>query len=513
MADGKEMETFFELGQPPQTTNNMISSFHQQHEANEAIQAEAARLDFLRVDEPLPSVAEYYRSRNLNVNTVPNQMWRECNRLITFVRLSPGSNVSNPSRCYTSEDILTCSTPMAHLDVERNGRASIEHEWGLQVDFANKSIGGGVLQTGCTQEEIMFAASPELLVSQLFLEDLGENEAFMAIGARKLSWTEGYARNFTFTSSVDTRFVLLDPGDLSGFRRLRRVGKCRRLLWDQGLNSTPIALLSLPAVAALEPQNCFNIFGSPEQLQLAYAQVAERSVPTQFVRISRAVVGIDAIPYDRTTSRDPSRQFHPNSIMREFNKVLAAANHPDIGADMDASRRLPFVTGKLKKNRYNNNKRGGSDRHDNCYYVCTPCRLGLKELAEQEDVCTLRDSPPSCCFSLLLVFVMVAGTRTLVGNWGCGAFRGDPQLKAIIQWLACSVARRDIVYLTFKEQRLCGFEELVSHVDRLRVTVGVVWDSLLKVLDSGDVLQLGAFKALVNELQFRFPRRQDRPYQ
>eukprot|EP00918_Siedleckia_nematoides_P053623 GHVU01117131.1.p1 GENE.GHVU01117131.1~~GHVU01117131.1.p1 ORF type:complete len:103 (+),score=2.61 GHVU01117131.1:435-743(+) len=80
--------------------------------------------------------------------SVADQMWRECNRLITFVRLSPGSNVSNPSRCYTSEDILTFSTPMAHLDVERNGRASIEHEWGLQVDFANKSIGGGVLQTG-----------------------------------------------------------------------------------------------------------------------------------------------------------------------------------------------------------------------------------------------------------------------------------------------------------------------------------------------------------------------------
>lgn len=24
------------------------------------------------------------------------------------------------------------------------------------------------------------------------------------------------------------------------------------------------------------------------------------------------------------------------------------------------------------------------------------------------------------------------------GNWGCGAFGGDPELKAIIQWLAAS---------------------------------------------------------------------------
>ena len=26
------------------------------------------------------------------------------------------------------------------------------------------------------------------------------------------------------------------------------------------------------------------------------------------------------------------------------------------------------------------------------------------------------------------------------GNWGCGAFAGDPQLKAIVQWLAASLA-------------------------------------------------------------------------
>lgn len=26
----------------------------------------------------------------------------------------------------------------------------------------------------------------------------------------------------------------------------------------------------------------------------------------------------------------------------------------------------------------------------------------------------------------------------VTGNWGCGAFGGDPELKAIIQWLAAS---------------------------------------------------------------------------
>lgn len=26
----------------------------------------------------------------------------------------------------------------------------------------------------------------------------------------------------------------------------------------------------------------------------------------------------------------------------------------------------------------------------------------------------------------------------VTGNWGCGAFGGDPELKAIVQWLAAS---------------------------------------------------------------------------
>ena len=33
------------------------------------------------------------------------------------------------------------------------------------------------------------------------------------------------------------------------------------------------------------------------------------------------------------------------------------------------------------------------------------------------------------------------------GNWGCGAFGGDPELKAIIQWLAASQVLTYIAYL------------------------------------------------------------------
>lgn len=41
------------------------------------------------------------------------------------------------------------------------------------------------------------------------------------------------------------------------------------------------------------------------------------------------------------------------------------------------------------------------------------------------------------------------------GNWGCGVFRGDPELKALIQWVAASASGCPvIVYHTFGDRRL-----------------------------------------------------------
>ena len=52
----------------------------------------------------------------------------------------------------------------------------------LQVDFANKYIGGGVLGEGCVQEEIRFVICPELLVSLLFTDVLDDKEAIVITG-------------------------------------------------------------------------------------------------------------------------------------------------------------------------------------------------------------------------------------------------------------------------------------------------------------------------------------------
>lgn len=40
------------------------------------------------------------------------------------------------------------------------------------------------------------------------------------------------------------------------------------------------------------------------------------------------------------------------------------------------------------------------------------------------------------------------------GNWGCGAFGGNKQLKALLQLMVCCVTSRPLVYFTFGDDAL-----------------------------------------------------------
>jgi len=41
------------------------------------------------------------------------------------------------------------------------------------------------------------------------------------------------------------------------------------------------------------------------------------------------------------------------------------------------------------------------------------------------------------------------------GNWGCGAFGGDPQLKSLLQWIAATESGcPKMIYYSFNNRRL-----------------------------------------------------------
>ncbi|CAF0958469.1 unnamed protein product [Adineta steineri] len=174
----------------------------------------------------------------------------------------------------------------------------------LQVDFANKYIGGGVMNEGCVQEEIRFVICPEMLLSLLLCEVIQPNECIFLIGCERFSSYRGYSTSFQFKDN----YIDETPKDSWG-RKL-----CH-------------------------------------------------------------VVAMDAIAFYNRSS-----QYTIKNMKRELIKA----------------------------------------------YTCFRVPAALTD--------------PK------------AGIAT--GNWGCGAFNGNKQLKAIIQLIAASQAGRPLVYLTFRDQNL-----------------------------------------------------------
>jgi poly(ADP-ribose) glycohydrolase len=76
------------------------------------------------------------------------------------------------------------------------------------------------------------------------------------------------------------------------------------------------------------------------------------------------------------------------------------------------------------------------------------------------------------------------------GNWGCGVFGGDPELKSIIQWLACCRAGKTMNYFPFDNERIFRrFPQLAEDLISRSVTVGRLARLLLVELEPGGVYQ------------------------
>eukprot|EP01103_Thecamoeba_quadrilineata_P002904 TRINITY_DN12752_c0_g1_i1.p1 TRINITY_DN12752_c0_g1~~TRINITY_DN12752_c0_g1_i1.p1 ORF type:complete len:464 (-),score=68.56 TRINITY_DN12752_c0_g1_i1:136-1527(-) len=85
--------------------------------------------------------------------------------------------------------------------------------------------------------------------------------------------------------------------------------------------------------------------------------------------------------------------------------------------------------------------------------------------------------------------------RIATGNWGCGAFGGNLQLKSLIQWLAASKANRPLSYYTFGQidmdgklfsENLKTLKDLLSNRKGNPVTVGTLSKLLFNLPKSFD---------------------------
>jgi len=129
--------------------------------------------------------------------------------VIVNIILAPDGTVTFTRNVMTKDPYwFRINTQLGHLEVSPTGTIEDDGDDMLQMDFANKVIGGGVLgsvrdkniflflcfcvednatQQGAVQEEIRFMINPELIVSRLFTEELEKNEAVVIVGAERFT--------------------------------------------------------------------------------------------------------------------------------------------------------------------------------------------------------------------------------------------------------------------------------------------------------------------------------------
>ncbi|KAK7310100.1 hypothetical protein RJT34_07370 [Clitoria ternatea] len=261
---------------------------------------------------------------------------------------------------YPDTDFWALSVvPLCKFEVHSSGLIEDQSSGAIEVDFANKFLGGGALRRGCVQEEIRFMISPELIAGMLFLPAMANNEAIYIVGVERFSSYTGYASSFRFSGDyVDEREV-----DILGRRKTR-------------------------------------------------------------------IVAIDAL------CSPGMRQYKANYLLREINKALCGflyqSNYRQYQkllqengcSSFDAATSMSMETSE-----------GKTSNHENRIF--------------QNDYHGIEQG----------------NTGVSTGNWGCGAFGGDPEVKAIIQWLAASQALRPfIAYYSFGLEALQNLDEVVQWI-------------------------------------------------
>eukprot|EP00249_Psilotum_nudum_P021507 c28133_g1_i2 orf=76-1968(+) len=309
----------------------------------------------------------------------------------------------------------------------------------VEVDFANVYLGGGVLFSGCVQEEIRFCINPELIVGMLFLPALANNEAIEIIGAERFSCYEGYGSSFTFIGDyldvkprdlwgrLQTRIVAIDALDHPGENQFH----CSQMLRETN-----------KAFCGFLDHSGFRGYFEAMDLSCTTRCLSNqlRGEPTKPAQDSQC----------QENSNVEERYKEEESMCGHVNPASQTMNDVKFYRD-SASIELLECSENVASGIHNNAKCGVTGQ-GNPMHVAMPNR--------STQICKV-------------------GIAT--GNWGCGAFGGDIELKSLLQWIAASQAGRPFVhYYTFGDQQTQRLHSLTEWILKEGWHVGDCWDLLME---------------------------------
>eukprot|EP01122_Echinamoeba_exundans_P000608 TRINITY_DN10533_c0_g1_i1.p1 TRINITY_DN10533_c0_g1~~TRINITY_DN10533_c0_g1_i1.p1 ORF type:complete len:473 (+),score=82.03 TRINITY_DN10533_c0_g1_i1:356-1774(+) len=117
------------------------------------------------------------------------------------LKRTPKGNITFVRRVLQEKvDWNASNTPLRGVEVHAEGIIE-DADGALHADFANQFLGGGALEGGCVQEEIMFTVQNELCAGMLFCTTMNKKEAILMIGSEQYSEYKGYGGNFEYVGN------------------------------------------------------------------------------------------------------------------------------------------------------------------------------------------------------------------------------------------------------------------------------------------------------------------------
>lgn len=134
-------------------------------------------------------------------------------RRVSFERL----NLSlEKSKTMNDKYFEKCTAPLTQVTIKTQGYVEDEDK-ALITDFANKYLGGGVMNRGFVQEEVLFVEYPELLMSTFIWARLQDYEAVSIVGPRKIGPYDDFM-DLDKLNRIDRTFIAIDALNLYSFK-------------------------------------------------------------------------------------------------------------------------------------------------------------------------------------------------------------------------------------------------------------------------------------------------------
>lgn len=407
---------------------------------------EQARLPYFNFDRLFSAICSKDANQEQKMICIVHYFSRVCQEMpkgmVSYERKVLGRRgscesckVLEPDENYWSSSLL----PLCPVQVFDSGSLEDQKSNALEVDFANQYLGGGVLFHGCVQEEIRFLISPELIAGMLFMPAMHKNEAIEIIGAERFSCYEGYGASFRFTGDyIDNK-----PRDL------------------QSRRATCIV-----AIDALE---------QPGKHQFKKSLMLREANKAFCGFLNHAESHGQASLMNQLKDEPTKRELFLQERGAGFSKDMAREGPKDcVGSLSKEDNVNEHSTPKDDKV-----KDGLSEMQLHCTVM--PTQRSIMEIAEdrarKHDRVVNELSEVQLHHSAMPIPRSTMGIAT--GNWGCGAFGGNAELKSLLQWIAASQALRPFMhYYCFGAPHGHKLEQLTCWIVNEKWTVGELWGVL-----------------------------------